>query len=122
MRGTAPARTVDRVEGRQRDGPTDGTESAVGNAFLAASADAATRLQSAQHRHAVLKAKADARLRVAQDRHRREIADAAAVEAAGWKQLLEVPGMTVSTAARIGGTSETTVSRWLSRAKDSSCT
>lgn len=94
----------------------------MGNAFLAASADAATRLQSAQHRHAVLKAKADARLRVAQDRHRREIADAAAVEAAGWQHLLEVPGMTVSTAARIGGTSETTVSRWLSRAKDTSCT
>ena len=41
---------------------------------------------------------------------------------AAWRLLLEVPGMTVSTAARIGGTSESTVSRWLARAKDPSCT
>jgi hypothetical protein len=94
----------------------------VGNAFLEASADAATQLQTAQRKHASLRAKADARLRTAQDRHRIEVADAALVEAAAWRLLLEVPGMTVSTAARIGGTSESTVSRWLARAKDPSCT
>lgn len=94
----------------------------MSNAFLAASADAATRLQSAQRKHASMKARADHRLRAAQDRHRVEVAEAASVEAAGWRLLLQVPGMTVSTAARIGGTSESTVSRWLTRAKDSSCT
>ena len=45
-----------------------------------------------------------------------------AVEAAGWRQLLDVEGMTVVTAARIGGSSESTVSRWLAKAKDPSCT
>jgi len=35
----------------------------VGNAFLEASADAATQLQTAQRKHASLRAKADARLR-----------------------------------------------------------
>lgn len=94
----------------------------MGNEFLTASADAATRLQSAQRRHASMKAKAEGRLHAAQDRHRVDLDEAAAVEAAGWRQLLEVPGMTVVTAARIGGTSESTVSRWLARAKDTSCT
>lgn len=91
------------------------------NEFLAASADAATRLQVAQARHATLRARADRRLEAAQVRHGTEVADAAAVEAAGWRALLEVPGMTVSTAARIGGTSESTVSRWLARAKETAC-
>jgi hypothetical protein len=94
----------------------------VANEFLAASADAATRLQVAQRKHASLRARADRRLEVAQLRHRTETADAASVEAAGWQALLEVPGMTVSTAARIGGTSESTVSRWIARAKDVPCT
>lgn len=94
----------------------------MGNAFLAASADAATRLQAAQRKHASMKAKADDRLQAAMDRHRIDLTEAASVEAAGWRLLLEVPGMTVSTAARIGGTSESTVSRWLTRAKDPSCT
>ena len=122
MRGTRPAHTVDRVGGRNRDGLTGRTESVVGNAFLAASADAATRLQAAQRKHASLKARADDRLKTAQDRHRAEVAEAASVEADGWRLLLQVPGMTVSTAARIGGTSESTVSRWLARAKETSCT
>lgn len=94
----------------------------MANEFLAASADAAGRLQVAQRKHASLRARADRRLDDARSRHRAEIADAASVEAAGWQALLEVPGMTVSTAARIGGTSESTVSRWLARAKELPCT
>lgn len=94
----------------------------MGNEFLAASADAATRLQTAQRKHASLKAKADRRLQAAHDRHRIELAEAASVEAAGWRHLLEVPGMTVSTAARIGASSQSTVSRWMARSKDPSCT
>jgi hypothetical protein len=94
----------------------------VSNNFLAASAEAAARLQAAQRKHAVMKAKADRRLHAAQERHAADLAGAAAVEAAGWRQLLDVEGMTVVTAARIGGSSESTVSRWLAKAKDPSCT
>ena len=94
----------------------------VSNDFLAASAEAAARLQAAQRKHAAMKAKADRRLHVAQERHAADLAGAAAVEAAGWRQLLDVEGMTVVTAARIGGSSESTVSRWLAKAKDPSCT
>ncbi|MDI1289176.1 MAG: hypothetical protein PSX37_04385 [bacterium] len=90
----------------------------MGNEFLTASAEAASRLQIAQRKHANLRARADRRLEDAQLRHRAETADAASVEAAGWQALLAVPGMTVSTAARIGGTSESTVGRWLVRAKE----
>ena len=93
----------------------------MSNEFLTASMDAAAQLQAAQHRHAVLRAKADGRLAVAQDRHTAELATAAVVEAGGWLTLMGVPGMTVATAARIGSTSESTVSRWLARAKDAPC-
>ena len=94
----------------------------VSNDFLATCAEAAARLQAAQLKHAAMKAKADRRLHAAQERHAADLAGAAAVEAAGWRQLLDVEGMTVVTAARIGGTSESTVSRWLAKAKDPSCT
>ena len=60
----------------------------VSNDFLAASAEAAARLQAAQRKHAAMKAKADRRLHAAQERHAADLADAAAVEAAGWRQLL----------------------------------
>jgi len=94
----------------------------VSNDFLTASAEAAARLQAAQRKHAAMKTKADRRLHAAQERHAADLAGAAAVEAAGWRQLLDVEGMTVVTAARIGGSSESTVSRWLAKAKDPSCT
>ena len=94
----------------------------MSNDFLAASTDAAERLAAAQRKHAAMKTKADRRLQTAQERHASDLEDAAAIEAAGWRQLLEVPGMSVVTAARIGGISESSVSRWLAKAKDPSCT
>lgn len=122
LRGTDSADVVDLSRDRRCDGLTGWTEIPVGNEFLTASTDAAARLQRAQREHASMKARADRRLQAAQDRHRTQLAEAAAVEAAGWLVLLAVPGMTVTTAARIGGASESTVSRWLTRAKDPSCT
>ena len=122
LRGTEGADVVDLSRDRHRDGLTGWMEIPVGNEFLTASSDAAARLQRAQREHASMKARADRRLQAAQDRHRTQLAEAAAIEAAGWLVLLAVPGMTVTTAARIGGTSESTVSRWLTRAKDPSCT
>jgi NAD(P)-dependent dehydrogenase (short-subunit alcohol dehydrogenase family) len=38
---------------------------------------------------------------------------AAAVEADAWRALMDVPGMTVATAGRIGAVGATTVRRWL---------
>jgi predicted DNA-binding helix-hairpin-helix protein len=82
--------------------------------FLVASSEAKKALQTAKARHARLKAQADERLAGALTRHRSELAVAAAVEAAAWRELMKVPGMTVATAARIGETPVSTVRRWLS--------
>ena len=81
--------------------------------FLVASTEAKKALQTAKARHAKLKAQADERLAGALTRHRAELAVAAAVEAAAWRELMTVPGMTVATAARIGETPVSTVRRWL---------
>lgn len=75
------------------------------------------RLDRAQARHARLKAKADRRLEAAQGRHAAELDRAAAVEAAAWHALLAVPGMTITAAAVLTSTSESTVNRWTSRAR-----
>jgi hypothetical protein len=81
--------------------------------FLTASAEAKKALQSARARHARLQAQADERLATAQARHRAETAVAVGVEAAAWRELMTVPGMTISTAARIGETPVSAVRRWL---------
>jgi hypothetical protein len=89
----------------------------VANDFLTASAAAANELEAARRQHSKLKAKADERLTSAKQRHRQDLELAAAVEAAAWARLAEVTGMTVGTAARIGGTSEPTASRWIARGR-----
>ena len=81
--------------------------------FLTASAEAKKALQAAKARHAKLKAQADERLAGALTRHRAELAVAAGVEAAAWRELMTVPGMTIATAARIGETPASAVRRWL---------
>ena len=87
------------------------------NPFMTASSNALRALTTAQARNARLKAKADRRLEVAQARHEAELDRAAAVEAAAWHELLAVPGMTITTAAVLTSTSESTVNRWTSRAR-----
>jgi len=81
--------------------------------FLTASGEAKKTLQAARARHARLKAQADQRLAGALARHSAEVAVAAGVEAAAWRELMTVPGMTVATASRIGETPVSTVRRWL---------
>lgn len=94
----------------------------MGNDFLTASTLAAKDLTVAQCKRAALETKAAARLATAQERFDLEMAEARAIEAAAWKQLMAVPGMTASTAAQIGGTSAIKVSRWISGAVvDESC-
>jgi hypothetical protein len=87
------------------------------NPFLTSTTQALRALDVAQARHARLKAKADRRLEAAQARHAAELEGAAAVEAAAWHDLLAVPGMTITTAAALTSTSESTVNRWTSRAR-----
>ena len=90
------------------------------NPFLTSSTKALRTLDIAQARRLRLKTKADRRLGVAQGRHTTELEQAAAVEAAAWHALLAVPGMTITTAAVLASTSETTVNRWTSRARQRS--
>ena len=94
--------------------------------FLTASAEAKKTLLAARARHARLKAQADERLAGAMTRHQAELAVATAVEAAAWRDLMTVPGMTVATASRIGEAPVSTVRRWLATppsgaSADSSC-
>lgn len=85
----------------------------MGNDFLTASAEAAHGLEVARSKHARLKEQADQRLAAATARHAKDLDAAAAVEAQAWRALMDVPGMTVSTAGRIGAVGPTTVRRWL---------
>jgi len=92
------------------------------NEFLTASAVAASDLVAAQAKRAVLQAKASERLAKAQQRYNQDLAEASRIEAEAWKQLMAVPGMTVATAAQIGGTTTIKVSRWISDAtQDAQC-
>ncbi len=94
----------------------------MGNDFLTASTLAAKDLTVAQGKRAALENKAAARLATAQERFDLEMAEARAIEAAAWKRLMAVPGMTAATAAQIGGISAIKVSRWISGAMvDESC-
>ena len=93
----------------------------ISNDFLAASAAAAKDLATAQFRRAVLEAKADERLAQAQQRHSFDLTEAQQVEAGAWKQLMAVPGMTVATAAQIGGTTVIKVSRWIKTKPGTKC-
>lgn len=92
----------------------------MANPFLTASTQAMRALQVAQTRHSRLKAKADLRLEIAERRHAADVEAAASVEAAAWQTLLAVPGMTITTAAALCSTSESTVNRWASRGRQGS--
>ena len=87
------------------------------NDFLTASATAAGDLEAARRQHAKLRARADARLAAAKARHQADLEEAATVEAVAWARLADVTGMTVGTAARIGGTSEPTAAKWIKRGR-----
>ncbi len=94
----------------------------MSNDFLIASTIAAKDLTAAQAKRAGLEAKASDRLAKAQERFSIDLIEARRVEAAAWKRLMAVPGMTAATAAQIGGTTAIKVSRWISpRDEDSTC-
>ncbi len=92
----------------------------MSNAFMHRAAVALRGLKLAQTRHARLKVRADNRLKAPQARHASDAEGAANVEAAAWRALLAVPGMTVTTAAALCETSDATVHRWVSRGRNNS--
>lgn len=83
------------------------------NDFLADSTEAAKALAGARKRRTALTLQADKRLALASERHRRDVAAADEVEAQAWRALMGVTGMTVATAAHIGGIGTSTARRWL---------
>jgi hypothetical protein len=83
------------------------------NDFLSASTVAAMDLASAQGKRASLEARANERLVRSKQRHGVDLAEARQVEAAAWRRLMAIPGMTAATAAQIGGTTVIKVSRWV---------
>lgn len=85
------------------------------NDFYYATHQAMHQLRVKQRYHSRMKGRAEARLRVAQERHLAEAARAEMAEAAGWVALLEIPGVTIPTAAALMAVSESTVSRWVAR-------
>jgi hypothetical protein len=116
MRGTDRAQRVDLGDGPNTRAANEGG-AAVVNDFLSASLEAAKTLEVARQRHQQATARADARLEVARQRHRRDLAAAASLETTAWTTLMQVPGMTIATAARIAGTSESIATRWVARGR-----
>ncbi len=88
------------------------------NTFLDDTTNALHELQRRQQQRARLDLRAHRAFDQARDQHDRSLADAAAIEGAAWRNLLAVPGMTVSTAAALCGVSVATVHRRLKEAGD----
>ena len=81
------------------------------NTFLEDTAQAMRVLERAQMQRARRQARAQRAFDRASDTYHADMAAAAAVEGAAWRTLLDVPGMTVGTAAALSGTSIATVHR-----------
>ena len=81
------------------------------NTFLDDTAQAMRVLEQARVQRARRQARAQRAFDRASDRYRADVTAAAAVEGAAWRSLLDVPGMTVSTAAALCDTSTSTIHR-----------
>ena len=89
----------------------------MSNTFLDSTAQAMRVLQRAQVQRNRKEARAQRAFDRASARYRADMSAAATGEGAAWRTLLDVPGMTVSTAAALSGTSTATIHR---RVKDAS--
>jgi hypothetical protein len=81
------------------------------NTFLDATAQAMRVLERAQVQRDRREARAQRAFDRANARYRADMSAAATTEGAAWRTLLDVPGMTVSTAAALSGTSIATIHR-----------
>ena len=81
------------------------------NNFLDAIAQAMRLLERAQVQQDRKEVRAQRTFDRASARYRADMSAAATAEGAAWRTLLDVPGMTVSTAAALSGTSVATIHR-----------
>jgi transposase len=86
--------------------------------FLNEAKKALRSLQRAQHQRERHESLVGGRFDEARAAYHREMARAAALEAQAWVRLMNVPGMSVRTAATLGGASVATVHRRLKEARD----
>jgi DNA-directed RNA polymerase specialized sigma24 family protein len=86
--------------------------------FLSQAKAALRSLQRSQQQRDRQEGAARTRFQGARDEYEMALALAAATEGRAWKVLLDVPGMTVRTAAALGGVSVATVHRRVKQARD----
>ena len=88
----------------------------MSNTLLDATARAMRLLEGAKVQRDRKEARAQRAFDRAGARYRADMSAAAIAEGAAWRTLLDVPGMTVSTAAALSGTSIATIHRRLREA------
>ena len=88
----------------------------MSNTFLDATARAMRLLEGAQLQRNRKEARAQRAFDRASARYRADMSAAAIAEGTAWRTLLDVPGMTVSTAAALIGTRITTIHRRVTEA------
>ena len=115
MRGTEGAtRSIEQEAIR----PRDVKEANMAAEFLSQAKEALRQLQRAQQQRERHERLAQERYDAARAEYHRAITRAAALEAQAWVRLLDVPGMSIRTAATLGGVSVATVHRRLKEVRD----
>ena len=109
---------VTRLRGQEADRPHPAKESTMAMEFLVQAKQALRSLQRAQLQRQRQEGLARERFQQARGEYHLALTRAAASEAQSWVRLLEVPGMSVRTAATLGGVSVATVHRRLKEARD----
>lgn len=115
MRGTEG---VTRFIEQEAIRPREAKEAIMATEFLTQAKDAVRLLQRAQQQRERHERVARERYDTARQEYHRAVSRAAALEAKAWVRLLDVPGMSVRTAATLGGVSVATVHRRLKEARD----
>lgn len=115
MRGTEAAT---RLIGQEAIRPRVAKEENMAAQFLSQAKEALRHLLRAQQQRERHERLARERYDAARAEYHRAVTRAAVLEGKAWVRLLEVPGMSVRTAATLGGVSVATVHRRLKEARD----
>lgn len=115
MRGTEQEKRLIEQEAIR---PRGAKEASMATEFLTQAKEAVRQLQRAQQQRQRREGLARQRYDTARAEYHLAITRAAALEAQAWVRLLDVPGMSIRTAATLGGVSVATVHRRLKEARD----
>jgi hypothetical protein len=107
-----------RLIGQEAIRPRQAKDATMATEFLTQAKDALRQLQRAQQKRQRQEGLALERLDMARAEYQGAVLRAAALEGRAWVHLLDVPGMSVRTAATLGGVSVATVHRRLREARD----